>query len=320
MQEFISDIIAKKLSDGQLTDAEKQLLQDWILQPDNAQYISDVEKIWSFTGNISYKIQPDIDEEWKNFKQLREVTIAKKRTIRPSFVWASAVAASVVLVVGLFFLFSNPKDQTIYYSSAENQQEFILPDSSSVYLNKNSNLSYSYHSKNHERVVSLEGEALFHVTKTGQSFIINTPQQVVTKVLGTEFNLKAYPNCAKVDLLVISGKVSFGKDTQNIIVTKGQQISYLCKQNQLAEVRPADENLIAWKTGTFSFNNDPLTKVAEQLGDFLSKNIEMPEEAEKMQYSGSFSEPTAESFAQIIATALNWQYSITENKIVFTTR
>jgi transmembrane sensor len=296
------------------------LLQEWLLQPDNAQQFSDLEKIWSLAGKISYKIKPNIDDEWESFKQVRGTSVIKKRIIRPLFVWTTMAAASVILTVGLFFLFSNPKDQTLYYTSTNSQQQFVLPDSSLVWLNKNSNLSYCYHSKNNERFVSLAGEALFQVTKSGQPFIINTPKQVVVKVLGTEFYLKAYNTDTKVDLLVISGKVSFGKDAQNTIVTKGQQISYLYNQNQLAEIQPADENLIAWKTGTFKFSNDPLTKVVDQVGNFLGKSIEVPEEAMKMQYSGSFSGPTDESFAQIIATALNWQYTITENKIVFTAK
>jgi transmembrane sensor len=320
MQETISDIIAKKLSDGHLTVTEQQLLNEWLLLPGNVDQYAELEKVWNLTAKVTYNFQPDVDAEWAHFKTIRNNSSANKRFLKPSIIWTSSIAASVALIIGLFFILSNSGNQIYNYSATALQQKIVLPDSTIVWLNKNSNLTYTFDKKDNERLVNLAGEALFQVTKTGQAFIISTPQQVVTKVLGTEFNLKAYANDIKVDLVVISGKVSFGKSNQNTIITKGQQASYLCNQNKLAEVLPADKNLIAWKTGTFNFNNDPLTKVAEQIGSYLGKTIEMPNEANKLQYSGSFSEPTAESFAQVISVALNWEFSISDTKIVFTSR
>jgi ferric-dicitrate binding protein FerR (iron transport regulator) len=219
--------------------------------------------------------------------------------------------------VGLFTLLKTPENVITTYSSVNGNEKVMLPDQSEVWLNKNTTLIYCQNNKQKQREIDLKGEALFKVVKNGQPFIVHTPQQVDTKVLGTEFNLKAYASDQRVQLYVISGKVSFGNKESNVMVVKGQQVEFICDQNQLSEIQSIDENLLGWKTGIFVFNNESLINVAEQIGNYIDKTIELPIGSDNLQYSGSFTEPTAEDFAQIISVALNWNYTITDQKVTF---
>src|SRR5660398_29209 len=70
----------------------------------------------------------------------------------------------------------------------------VLPDSSLVFLNSGSEITFNNNFKKGERQVSLVGEAYFSVTKDPENpFRIKT-SEIEVEVLGTEFNLKAYPD------------------------------------------------------------------------------------------------------------------------------
>ena len=70
----------------------------------------------------------------------------------------------------------------------------VLSDGTEVLLNSDSRLSYPTVFKGKERVVSLEGEAYFNVTKNTEHPFIVKSGNVQVRVLGTEFNVSAYPD------------------------------------------------------------------------------------------------------------------------------
>ena len=85
--------------------------------------------------------------------------------------------------------------------------QLVLPDGSTVWLNAGSKLVYNKDFGSTTREVSLVGEAFFDVTHmTDMPFTIETPLMQV-KVLGTSFNIKAYPNESTTETSVIRGRV-----------------------------------------------------------------------------------------------------------------
>lgn len=83
----------------------------------------------------------------------------------------------------------------------------ILPDSSKVTLNANSKISYPRSFSGRYREVYLSGEAFFDVTKNArQPFIIHT-QKLTVKVLGTSFDVKAYPEDSVTETTLIRGSI-----------------------------------------------------------------------------------------------------------------
>src|SRR2546423_14261851 len=87
------------------------------------------------------------------------------------------------------------------------RSKLVLPDGSTVWLNAGSKLTYNKDFGNNIREVSLVGEAFFDVMHIPDvPFVIETPTAVV-KVLGTSFNVKAYPNETTTETSVIRGRV-----------------------------------------------------------------------------------------------------------------
>lgn len=316
MQEAISEIVAKNISGSALTEQEQALLDEWLLVPANADEYAELVRVWTITGKVGYTMHVDVDAEWEQFKQLTQ----KHRVIRPHFAWVASIAASVALLVGIFTFRSANQADIVKYASADTEKMIVLPDSSLVWLNKNSQIAYQYNKQKHSRNVALVGEAMFKVRHNGDDFVVKTPQHIFTKVLGTSFNLKAYADAKNVDLAVVEGKVSFGSRHKSTIVTKGQQASFDCKKRDLVPVDSLDSNAIAWHSGLFSFDNKPLSQISAQLGNYLNKKIVLPKDTRNIQYTGKFDHPTAESVAEIVATAMSWNYQITSDEIVFSKR
>ena len=83
----------------------------------------------------------------------------------------------------------------------------FCPDGSIVTLNRNSKLIFPKHFTKNVREVTITGEAFFDVKpNTSKPFIINAGN-VQVKVLGTSFNVCAYPGTETVEVVVESGKV-----------------------------------------------------------------------------------------------------------------
>ena len=316
MQDAIYDIISKSLTGGQLTQQEQHELDAWLRVPANADEYAELVSVWNLTGKVKYTMDVDVDAEWENFRQIT----AKRRVLRPRFMWIAAAAASIALLISIYTITPSAKTDVNTYVSANKIEKIVLPDSSEVILNKNSKLTYKYNASRHQRNVTLTGEAMFKVRHTGDDFVVGTKNKVYTKVLGTIFNVKAYEGQSNISLAVIEGKVEFGSRRSNKVVECGQQASFDCEKKQLMPTDTLDTNNIAWNTGSFVFNGKAMSKVASQIGTYLNKKVVLPEGTQNLQYSGHFENPTSEVFAEIVATAMNWNYTITDSEIIFSKR
>ncbi len=125
-----------------------------------------------------------------------------------------------------------------------------LPDSSQVILKPKSKISYpSNFVKNSKREVFLSGEAFFHVARNIKKPFFVYTKEIVTKVLGTSFSIKAFDNSSNMEVEVKTGKVSVFhrnellKDNSNFkalstgtIITPNQKVRYSSEVNSLTRL------------------------------------------------------------------------------------
>lgn len=103
--------------------------------------------------------------------------------------------------------------------------KFLLPDGSTVWLNAGSKLDYTKIGEVGNREIYLSGEAFFDVVKDPKRpFIIHT-SSIDVKVLGTKFNVKAYPEDKTVETSLVQGSVE-------VFVKNRPGEKYLLKPNQ----------------------------------------------------------------------------------------
>jgi transmembrane sensor len=143
-----------------------------------------------------------------------------------------------------------------------------LADGTKVWLNGGSKLTYPERFRGDKREITLVGEAFLDVAHDAQkSFIVHTGA-IRTQVLGTSFNIKAYPEDHVVKVDVLSGKVGVigasnnAKRSQTIFLTPAQEVVFNIDNNLAVKKEMVDVNaLTAWRNGELVFKNMPLPEV-----------------------------------------------------------
>ena len=150
--------------------------------------------------------------------------------------------------------------------------QVTLSDGTKVWLNADSKLQYPQQF-NHERRVFLSGEGYFEVTKDPvRSFVVSTPEQEVA-VLGTRFNMTAYPGEESAKTTLVEGKVRVANPKSGImsVLNPGQQ--GVANGNDLLVKEVNTSQFTAWKDGFFSFDKTPFSEVLEQLARWYDIEI-----------------------------------------------
>jgi ferric-dicitrate binding protein FerR (iron transport regulator) len=145
------------------------------------------------------------------------------------------------------------------------EYSLILEDGTKVWLNADSKLVYPSGFGGGARKVQLTGEAYFEVkTDAEHPFIVHTYRQDI-RVLGTEFNVQAYPEENEIVTTLITGKVQVNSKGEKVQLKQGQQA--ISNKNGILRLQPkADlEQAIAWKEGYFRFDYTDIYEIMRQL-------------------------------------------------------
>ena len=151
--------------------------------------------------------------------------------------------------------------------------QVTLTDGTKVWLNAASTLKYPAHFADGKREVFLTGEAYFEVAKdSDHPFLVSTPEQGV-EVLGTQFNVTAYPDELSTKTTLVEGRVRISTTTSGTVhdLNPGQQGIANGPDTQVKNV--SISQFTAWKDGYFSFDETPFPEVLEQLARWYDINI-----------------------------------------------
>jgi transmembrane sensor len=152
----------------------------------------------------------------------------------------------------------------------------LLPDSTQVWLNASSSLEYPDHFNTGKREVILSGEAYFDVKHADRSpFIIHTGK-VSTTVLGTAFNIKAYPDRNNIIVSVSRGKVKVSND--NVLLAtlvNGQQVKVNRLHNTVEEKMIAPAQVASWQHGDMSYEDEDFEDIIADLERLYNVKIKI---------------------------------------------
>lgn len=138
----------------------------------------------------------------------------------------------------------------------------VLSDGTTVWLNSKTRMRFPLKFSGSERRVWIEGEALFDVTKDTIPFIVSTKSEDI-RVLGTTFNVTAYPEEASTTTALISGCIRLqGRGAEETVVLQAGQCAVLNNGNLNVDVFEDDVELYSlWKTGVFKFRERRLEDI-----------------------------------------------------------
>ncbi len=167
------------------------------------------------------------------------------------------------------------------------EYSICLPDSTLVWLNADSYLSYPVQFAEDTREVTICGEAYFNVTKQkDKPFIVHTPKGSIT-VWGTEFNVKAYADEYDFVATLVTGSISCKlPNGKNIRLHPKEQLT--CKNNSAPLVEKVDPSSVcSWKDGLFIFKNKRMEDITQQIARWFDIKIcYMDEAAKELHFSG----------------------------------
>ena len=177
------------------------------------------------------------------------------------------VAASVAIAVGIGLLsylallhFSSGREMVYVTKSTDFGQKtnIVLSDGSAIKLNSGSTLTFPEKFEEEVRKVSLSGEAFFEVRHNpAKPFIIETGD-LTTTVLGTSFNIRAYPEKEHIEVTVATGKVQVEaptlRDASAGVLHPSEQAVYDRSTGSVATHTVSLEHFLAWKDGTIIFD------------------------------------------------------------------
>jgi transmembrane sensor len=202
------------------------------------------------------------------------------------------------------------------------QYQINLPDGSKVWLNAETKLKFPVTFANKkERKVELSGEAYFEVAKlkaegVKMPFIVASTGQEV-EVLGTHFNVNAYPDEQDTKTTLLEGlvRVSGLLRPRNTILKPGQQSSLTPTGLSLKNVDT--EQAVAWKNGQFMFSNEPLTQVMKEVSRWYNVEVEYQGDFSNVVIGGSVSKfSNIKEVLDVLALAGKVSFKTVGNKVI----
>lgn len=282
------------------SSSELQALEAWRkMSGFNENIFEELQSEWLLIHDEE-KTYPDKNVVWKRIndqihRNEKVISIGSK-----SFVWkVVGIAASIALLIGIGSTFIIQKNiQTRYQSeqitviSAPSGQKthLTLPDGTQVWLNSNSSISYSANFNNLLREINLEGEAFFDVAKDREKeFIVKTGDIKVT-VLGTAFDVMAYPDEEEIKVSLLRGKVALsGKSDIYFGELHPNQLAVISKKDMkyaLYDNRDA-ETFSSWTQNRLIFYNAGIQEVIAKLERWYGVKINLVNPDVNQKYSFS---------------------------------
>ncbi len=169
------------------------------------------------------------------------------------------------------------------------QYMLILPDHSKVWLNSGSSLTYATTSTGTQRVVELTGEGYFEVAKDAEHpFVVKSGRSNI-RVLGTHFNVSAYPNEKFSEVTLAEGSVMLTVGKQSTKIKPGQQASFNQHDDLIALKEVDAEEAIDWKNGYFQFDNASMERVMNKVKRWYNIDIEYQGKQPAVKFTGMIS-------------------------------
>jgi transmembrane sensor len=324
MQENIHILISRYFI-GSLTKTEHQELKKHMeSNPVDNKIFEDYKLLWEESGQ-KITLNP-IDVESSLIKTKRRLFFIRTNLINFLLRTAAVFLLAGLLSTAYIYLhnsssFSDQGESNTMVQEISTifgvRSKFQLPDGTTVFLNSGSKLIFPLHFKGDTRKVELVGEAFFDVASNPDLPFVVKASDLDVKVLGTAFNIQAYPSSNEISTTLVHGKV--------VLESKNSGI-----QKQIGELKPseravfntnaksvsitAEEDLdkfIGWKDGKLVFFNDPIEKVSEKLGNWYNVTIKISKnELKRFRFTATFTDEPIEQVLDLLSKSSPIRYQI----------
>ncbi|MBN1200174.1 MAG: FecR domain-containing protein [Bacteroidales bacterium] len=264
---------------GKSDPEDQRTIEEWLIKSEtNRKELDRLEVLWLETGKlIPPPVVVDTAAAWKRLSSRIDAVEKKNnpggnRVIRMQTLgWVTGVAAAFLIALGFwwFGVFS-PEEEFLVMASMEEVLTDTLPDGSLVTLNRNSSLVYPETFKTGKREVALLGEAFFQVKPNPDTPFIVQAGPAGIQVLGTSFDVRAYPDRG-VEVIVSTGKVKLFHldpqtgDSASVTLTAGMKGALPVDSGEPVVDPDYSPDDLFWMNKTLEFKQIKLSEVIEIL-------------------------------------------------------
>jgi|SRR5690606_19758670 len=169
------------------------------------------------------------------------------------------------------------------------QFQVTLPDGTDVWLNAASSIRFPLTFSTDKRLVEVTGEVFFDVNRQpDRPFIVQNDDQAI-HVLGTSFVVTSYPEEHKLKTALLEGSLRVRIGTTDYALSPGQRTVYDKRQKEVLKESFDPEEAIAWKSGYFLFDAEPIENVMFKIARWYDVDIAYEGNMRGKQFSGSIS-------------------------------
>jgi len=167
------------------------------------------------------------------------------------------------------------------------QYHIVLPDGSGVWLNAASSLKFPTSFTGKERRVEITGEVYFEVMHNAKMPFIVKINETEVAVLGTHFNVMAYPDEKTLKTTLLEGAVKVSRAGKSATLSPGQQASITNSIGNIRVLANVDtEKEMAWKNGYFQFEDENLESIMRQVARWYDVDVNYDGNMSKEHFTG----------------------------------
>lgn len=317
--------LIKRFMKGELSVSEEKTLLDWIEQSPQHEdlFRKEQKRLYPFISGIH---DANADKQWR---QLAFKIAGRKNPLKHKLIRFRIPAAALLIFALITYLVLDRKNaeksslmanmETVSTQNGE-RTSFLLSDGTRVSLNADSKLLFPKEFSNGLRQVGLSGEAFFEVAPNKEApFIVHTAALDV-RVLGTAFNVEAFPGASEVNMTLVHGKIVLEKEVNHQKTRLAEMDPYdravFDVENQKIQVHKQTnlEQYIGWKDGKLVFLNASIEEVAKKLELWYNVSVRIQgENLKRSHFTATFTNETIEQALSLLKISFPFEYRM--NKI-----
>ena len=265
----VQELIAWRQVSSANETTYQELLKTWRIVDSSTKeiVIPNKQKVWN---NIQTQIQ---DSE-----EFDAVPSYSRRNIFTVASFAASIALILGIAITFLLIYKSPAPVSFarFETLKGDKSQMILPDGTKVWLNSGSQLTYGSDYNQKVRTVQLSGEAFFDVVKNPNHPFIVKSGGIDVKVLGTAFDVNAYPEDNSISVSLLRGKVSIesSADQNRLAILHPNEKAVVNKANLLCSVTSCDASTESiWINHKLRFEGTKPDTLFKQLNRWYGVNF-----------------------------------------------